>query len=304
MQPFRLLAWVAVGFFLTACPYHAPVRTPLAITAVTALSAAADLSEGTTPVSAAQVARRESRWALWDWVLPEASAGGVCPAIKTAVCSGNTITFIYNNCVFLRPNGTLDDVIYGGGSTLTFGGGATCSTTPTSNSSGTMSWMFANKSYRISVDTAVEVINTANPSGFNGPVSGGITTTFTDAIGGRKILLDGLELTELTGLGQLLSDRSISSTDFTITGTGATRTISGGTFTEQHNNVGIVATATLTSSLTFTAKCCVPTGGQVKTSFVGTNTGSETLTFESTCGAATLIDSNGHSRAVKVPPCL
>jgi len=92
----------------------------------------------------------------------------------------------------------------------------------------------------------------------------------------------------------------------------STRTISG-TMTVYHNLAKVIGTAVF-SNVTHSDGCCYPTGGSITTTFAAgtptpTSTGSamvgksETLTLNSTCGSATLVNTTGTSSSVTLSRC-
>jgi hypothetical protein len=89
----------------------------------------------------------------------------------------------------------------------------------------------------------------------------------------------------------------LTSSGLTTTGTraGGDRVISSGTVTLYHNLAKYTATNSFNSVTWGSSTCCYPTSGSVTTTFTGTKSGTGTMTFTSTCGAATYVDSTGSS---------
>ena len=79
----------------------------------------------------------------------------------------------------------------------------------------------------------------------------------------------------------------------TVTGTGVNRQIISGVISVYHNLKKITGNSQVMSPLTFSTGCCHPTAGQITTTFSDTTT--ETLTFLSTCGTGTLVDTSGNT---------
>jgi hypothetical protein len=62
-----------------------------------------------------------------------------------------------------------------------------------------------------------------------------------------------------------------------------------------HNLAKYTATNSFNSVTWSSSTCCYPTSGSVTTTFTGAKSGTGTMTFTSTCGAATYVDSTGSS---------
>lgn len=112
------------------------------------------------------------------------------------------------------------------------------------------------------------------------------------------------------------------SLNYSVTGTAALSTASGTTtvgvtsMKVYNNRFGVVGTSAFTG-VTYDSTCCYPVSGSIQTSFTAGTTvttpftqvgldyvgKSETLTFSSTCGSATLLDPYGYTSNVTLTHC-
>ena len=160
--------------------------------------------------------------------------------------------------------------------------------------------------------------DTTVPSGYDTSVvtsaGGNITTCTAGNCATRTIAISGshasLSLTPSGGTATTLWDHTystLSSDPIAITGTGTTKVVNSGTIVVQHNIAKFTSTAKVTTPLAFTiSDCCFPASGVITSTFTGGTFAAktETLTFTSSCGEATLIDSSGASSSVTLQHCL
>ncbi len=128
-------------------------------------------------------------------------------------------------------------------------------------------------------------------SGYSVPSNGGtqITCGGSGCPASRNIRILGLHRSLYSSSSAKISDHTIKTTsDLVMTGTDGTRQITSGTIVVQHNLARFTATTNVVSALTHTSGCCFPTGGSLQTTYTGSKTGTETITFQSTCGKATV----------------
>ncbi len=246
--------------------------------------------------------------ALFEFhMIPKAWAISVCPSVWDANsatnCSGNVMTLTYSDCA---PTASSIST-WKGAQYLTFSG-QTCGTPQTAWASGSVVRTFDPKTYR-STGTGVKIwMNTAVTSGYQSSVSGGTTINFVGAQA-RTATISGIEYFATKTIGdqtQTVWDQTVSTTSpLVIAGTGATRTLSSGTTLVQNNRLLFSASVMVQTALVFSdTTCCFPTSGVLATSFTGTQSGSETLTFSSSCGNATYVDSTGKSSTLALTHCL
>jgi hypothetical protein len=124
----------------------------------------------------------------------------------------------------------------------------------------------------------------------------------------RTLVINGSHLTgtvDIHGDSTKIWDHTITATGFSVQGAGAER-VASGTVTVQHNLLKYTSTTTFTSVGYGEPLCCFPTSGSVSTTFSkGTNVGkTETLTFSSVCGEATLTDATGVTASITMQYCL
>jgi hypothetical protein len=128
---------------------------------------------------------------------------------------------------------------------------------------------------------------------------------------GATLVINGSHLTGTVALGGgqpvAIWDHTLStgSSGLTVTGSGTNRVVSG-TVTVQHNILRYTATATFNNVSYNNAGCCFPTSGTVTASY---NTGAlagktETMSFSSSCGEATLTTTNGQIMAYTLAHCM
>ncbi len=127
-------------------------------------------------------------------------------------------------------------------------------------------------------------------------VGSGITVSFDPAYnlnGQRTVLISGVHIKAVGGKSTLLWDQTVSSGSLNFVGQGATRRVrAAGTLTVQNNVDKYTAFVAITQDLGYRnadgSACPYPTSGQLTASFTGSRSDSETLTFNGTCGVATL----------------
>lgn len=216
-----------------------------------------------------------------------AYAANSCPTPSSTACTGNNIVLTYSNCNFGSSAAT-----WNGSQTLTFTSG--CGWTP---GAVTFTRTFSSGTTRTSAAGVVVTLDTTNASGYSSQVSGGSTITVS-AFPARTIVINGIHLTATVisqkGKTITLWDHTISSGTITVTaGLGVT-----GTVTLQHNLAKYTATSTL--NLTYTTGCVHPTSGTITTTLSGSKRGTETLTFSSNCGQATLTNTSNSQSTVNI----
>jgi hypothetical protein len=138
----------------------------------------------------------------------------------------------------------------------------------------------------------------ATTSGFSTSVSGGTLINCTGAnCATRTVDILGINRVFKDSSGNILFNHSLStSTPFSVSGSGGSKTISSGVLILQHNLALLVATSTISQILTFSTAYCGPTSGKVITTF-STGKSSETVSFSS--GSATVS-----GITVPIPACL
>jgi hypothetical protein len=203
-------------------------------------------------------------------------------------CSGNQDTITFNAC-------GIGTAVITGSITETFtGSGASSCTIPlatgnsvTRTSSGT-TVLFASG--------ATLVTDTSGGTAWDGTVIPSSGTTISKAGGTRTIVINGTHRKLSGPKGRTWFDHFLTSSGLTTIGTraGGDRIISG-TVTLYHNLAKYTATNNFNSVMWGSSTCCYPTNGSVTTTFTGAKSGSGTMTFTSTCGAATYVDATGSS---------
>lgn len=95
----------------------------------------------------------------------------------------------------------------------------------------------------------------------------------------------------------------IPNTGTSVSNSGGTRAITGGTMKVYHNVLRYSAAVTFTGVQWTSSSCCYPTAGSISTTLTGSVTGTSTLSFSTTCGSATFVDTSGTSSTVTLNQC-
>jgi hypothetical protein len=145
------------------------------------------------------------------------------------------------------------------------------------------------------------------------PTNGGVMYSCGAAgcSGSKTLVINGSHLTGTVtpngGQARTVWNHTVSTgaSGVTVTGTGTNRVVNG-TVTTQHNILKYTATTTFNNVGYGQIGCCFPTTGSVSTTFsTGTNLGkTETLTFSSVCGEATVTLPNGKTIGWTLQHCL
>jgi hypothetical protein len=132
--------------------------------------------------------------------------------------------------------------------------------------------------------------------------SGGCSESKTLVINGSHIT-GTVELAD--GSDTVRWDHTVTSSGLTVTGSGAGRLVTG-SVTVQHNIARYVATVTFNNAGYGDVACCFPTTGSVTATFAGgpDDGKSESLTFSSACGEATLTAASGGTQSITLQHCL
>jgi hypothetical protein len=144
------------------------------------------------------------------------------------------------------------------------------------------------------------------------PSNGGavVTCGAGGCVQGGSLVINGSHLYGTVTIGKKAPEKiwdhtvSTDATGITVTGEGTSRVVSGAV-TVQHNLAKYTATVTFAGVGYADANCCFPTTGSVSSKIdTGSHAGqSETLTFGSACGEATLTGPNG-TASITLQNCL
>ncbi len=145
------------------------------------------------------------------------------------------------------------------------------------------------------------------------PTNGGVVATCgaNGCASGGGIVINGSHLigteTPAGGSSTTIWNHTVSTgTDaLTVTVTDGVPEVNG-SVTVQHNLAKFTSTAVFNDVTWGSGGCCFPTSGTVQSNFVsGTNAGkSETLTFSSACGEATLTTAKGDTVSLTLLHCI
>jgi hypothetical protein len=267
---------------------------------------------------------------------PTAMASATCPVAPfgrtpTGTVSGATITLLYANC---NPPGA-DNAFWSGSQRLTFDS----STGLNTYVAGNLSSGFVTRTFGGGVGSTVGTINGSSPTYRIGPnntvvymgsfyadvvcysgASGcvptspptaanaltgqyGVTTQFT-GLTTRAVTINGLRIMGATNtsIKEASWDFTLLSGPITVTGFGASKSISGGSITLFNNKEKFTATATLTN-LQWSTPSCHPTSGQITTTCKSGSTNKfETFNYNGTAQAV-LVDCDNTSSNVALDHC-
>jgi hypothetical protein len=151
-----------------------------------------------------------------------------------------------------------------------------------------------------------------DPSVTPAPGNGGVELACGTAgcAAGKNLVINGSHLTGIVtirGKDHTIWDHTVSTGagGLTVTGTGGSRVVNGSVIVE-HNLLKYTAAAAFSAVGYGDVGCCFPTTGSVSTTFSnGTDAGkTETLTFSSVCGDATLTRADGETQPITLAHCL
>jgi hypothetical protein len=212
-----------------------------------------------------------------------AEASTACTLFSGASCKSTPYVVSYNNCSFK-------------GSTNLWAGGAqfTCP------SAGSITRTIQNGTTETTTSGLVVEVKTSNLYSYTGMAPSGGGTT----VSASSIEIGGIEFLGNKSGGHTVLDHTLyTPTALTLNNGAVTGTIVG------YNNIAHV-TATSTVNVTFSANCCFPTGGTIKTTFSGGSDANarfigatETLSF-SGCGSATYSGPEAYAGSVSLPYCM
>ncbi len=219
-----------------------------------------------------------------------------------SACSASADTIAWNGCTIDNSAATMT-----GGWTETFSGTSAGSCTVPVVSGETVV-----RTTTGSVLTGGGIIggsittDTSGGTAYDGTVLPSTGTSVVNSSGTRTITINGTHKVAKTAGGVTLFEHYVRTpTPLTVTGTraGGNRTITGGTITVYHNLAKYQAALTFSAVTWGSSTCCYPTSGSITGTLSGKLTGSTTLTFTSTCGAATYVDTTGANASVTLTQC-
>jgi hypothetical protein len=252
------------------------------------------------------------------------AAGWSCGSATWTGSGTASQTYLPPNCMITYGNGSSTTLTWTGGPwDLNFAGTPAC--TPTGNSGlvgsgcasgGNVTWKTNTpivRSWTGPLGHAYAVTTDAGSGGLSGwTTSLAATETLVTCTGvnpcpavnvssGTRTFSigSGTGATHITGTldGATHWDHTVyTTTDLTVNGSGAHRVIVSGTIVVEHNLAHKVFTTTFNGPLNHEANCAFPISGSVTTTVQssGSDNGkTETVTFSSTCGMATITNTDG-----------
>ena len=240
------------------------------------------------------------------WAVPSCSWSSLISA-----CNSNSETLTYDGCS--NPNDPAIKIL--GSESLVWTGAGCCTSAPLSASS-TTPCSFVRRTVNASGATDPLVrsvgahsvtLNTEEISGYDQPKTGGFGVACQGQGGNstceaqREITIAGAHYT-----GGRWDHTVSTDTPVVIQGHGATRNVLSGTVRVQHNQAKYTSITAVTSTLTHTEGCCFPTGGSIRTTFVGGafDGKSESMTYGPGCGESTLSDTENQRTGLALHHCL
>ena len=219
-------------------------------------------------------------------------------------CSSNSTTVTWNSCTVASGAVTMT-----GGWTETFSGtGASSCTVPVA-SGGTVTRTSSSSVMTINTGALAGATITTNTTAHSTWDNVSIPSTgisVSNSSGTRTVTINGVHRVMRGPRGRMWFDHSLkTTTDLTVTGDRASgnRAITAGVLKVYHNLLQYNATNTFNNVTWGSSSCCYPTSGNISTSFSGSVTGTTTLTFTTTCGSATFVDTSGSSSTVALTQC-
>lgn len=310
-----LMSLAIFGVFLVGCSRTSSTDSEAEESATEIVSANISGIANATESNGSHVALRAPVGNLLEQIfqsfadpIPSAFAAEECPDLRTASCDADgNIELTYANCTRHRT-------VWNGSERFAFSSLAVCNARLTAKAvptSGSVLRTFGEgAATTVTIGNRQVSLDTSEASGYDNPVSGGVSVAFSANGDG-----DPVRTIDIRGIHQsgknVRRDKEVwnvtVSTDVAkplkIVGSGKDKEISEGRTVIQHNLAKYTAEADIVIPLTFAAGCCHPVAGAVETTFSGSKSGTQTLTFSSTCGVGTLKASDGSETSVQLQSC-
>ncbi len=231
-----------------------------------------------------------------DQVHPTATACTYSSVRGTCASSADTIT--WGSCTvdggLVTMSGTWSETFSGTGA-------STCTTPISSGGSVTRT---SSSSVMTFASGATLTTDTNGGTAWDGTTIPSTGETVSNSSGTRTIVINGIHRALKGPRGTTWFDHYITSTGLTATGSRAagTRSISG-SLKVYHGLLKYTATSTFNTVVWGSSTCCYPTSGNISSTLTGSLSGSTTLTFSSTCGSATYVDTSGTSSSLTLTHC-
>jgi hypothetical protein len=259
-------------------------------------------SQATASESNGAVGFSEGSSVMPDYVDPSDTVHPYAACTYSAArsaCSSSSDTITFNGCTVaggaVSVTGSSTEVFTGSGASTCTVPVATGNTVRRTSSGVTLTLAIG----------ATLLTDTAGGTAWDGTVIPATGTLISNTAGTRTITIDGTHR-KLTGpKGRTWFDHFVTSTGgLTVTGTRISppRVVTGSARL-YHNLAKYTANNTFNSVSWGSSSCCYPTAGSISSTFTGSKTGSTTLTFSNTCGAATFVDTDGTSSSVTLTQC-
>lgn len=226
-------------------------------------------------------------------------------SVARSSCTGATSTVLWSSCLLGAGSKTL---VLSGGWTNTYDSSSTCSTVQGGSAlpSGASVTRTSATGFTVALTNGVGLTSDTNArttySGVTLP-STGVTTTNNS--GTKTIVINGVHRVLKTGGGTTIFDQSLSSSGVTVTGSlaGGNRVVNG-TLTTYHDSAKYTSVSSFTNLTWGSTTCCFPTSGTISTVLSGAFTGTQSMTFTSTCGQATAVSTSGATSSITLSYCM
>lgn len=312
---FGLLTTLFLSLIASGCSGAASGEGVASASETAAATVSGAVSSGAQGKLAWAPARNTKSWR--ELLLPSAWAATSCPTTLDGVAglncevddSGKSLMLAYNSCNFGNNSAVWDGALI-----LTSSAPVSCGSVPSQDPGATLLRTFAPGTTRaIGNSVHVAQVDTATPSGFETPVSGGSLTTYVSA-SRRTLEIKGIHvLSQKIFRGNGNSNRVQTEADHTLStvaGSALEMTITAegdvtvnGTVLVQHNLARYVG-ASVFEDVKYVAGCCHPQAGTVTTTLRGSRTGTETLEFtNSECGSAKFKNEQGGESSLTLSRC-
>jgi hypothetical protein len=285
--------------------------------AVAAISGAGNASENLLAQNGSkQPPSRYARLKTSLALIPDALAIPSCSWSNIAKnCTDNTATISFDGC----SNTTDPAIKISGSESFSWSGSGCCtlypgqasSVTPCSFNRRTVNAAGAVDPLIHSVGAHSVILNTEDITGFNQARTGGFVVSCQGVSGNetcdgqRQVVIAGAHYTGHSGNDDW--DHTVSTDQpLVVQGHGETRKVLSGVVRVQHNLAHVTSITTIVRALTHREGCCLPTGGEISTSFIGGKEDgkTETMTFGPGCGESSLEDTEHRKSGFALRHCL
>lgn len=261
-------------------------------------SSAASSAASNTEIAAMSYSYNES-----NYVFPTDAINGFSSACDYATarssCSSSSDTLTWSGCTLQSGTVTLTGgwtSVYTGTNSASCGLPLVAGETVTRTSSDVTTTLASGATISTNTNSRITWDGTTIPS------TGEVTSK---SGGNRTVVINGINIIKKSPHGTIQYDHSITSNGLVFTGGRAThdRVVSG-SVTLYHNRAKFNAINVFNAVTYGDSTCCYPTSGNITSTFTGSQSGTTTLTFTSTCGYANFTDLDNSVNNIKLEHCI